>query len=64
MINIMMGKKDQHIKCEVHSCRYCNCDDNVCKLKEIEIKKQNDCTCATEKDDTICASYKIKKDIE
>lgn len=60
----MGNKNNQHIKCNVHSCSYCNCDENVCKLKEIEIKKQSGCECAIEEDDTLCASYKIKKDIK
>ena len=56
--------KKQHIKCDVHSCEYCDCSDDVCELREIEIKKQCGCDCATKKDETICSSYKTKKDIK
>jgi len=25
----------QHIKCDVHSCEYCNCDNDVCEMSKI-----------------------------
>jgi len=52
-----LNKKKQSIKCDVHSCRYCNCEENHCDLREIEIKNQ--CGLAGDKKDTICASYKL-----
>ncbi len=54
-----MGKKnDQKIKCHVESCKYQDCCDHCCTLKEIEVS----CTCgsndATDKKETICKSFK------
>ena len=49
-------KKKQTIKCDVHSCEHCNCDSDMCNLEEIEVKNQDEE--ATEKDETICSSYK------
>ena len=45
----------QKIKCDVYSCKYCDCDKNKCTLEEIRISnKSND----TNKDATLCDSYK------
>ena len=55
-----LGKDKQNIKCEVHSCRYCNCDENTRDLREVEIRNQSGL--ATEKKETICSSYKLDKD--
>ena len=53
-----MKKENQTIKCDVHSCVHCNCDENVCKLREIEVQKQcgcdSPCTCR----ETVCGSFK------
>ena len=56
---IKLKKDKQNIKCDVHLCKYCNSDDNHCDLREIEIKNQSGL--ATEKKETICASYKLDK---
>lgn len=53
-----MNKK-QTIKCDVHTCEHCNCDCNMCNLKEIEIQNQKNE--ATDKDETICSNYKLNK---
>lgn len=58
MINL--SKDKQNIKCDVHSCKYCDCEENHCDLREIEIKNQSGL--ATSKKDTICGSYKLDKD--
>ena len=50
---------NQKIKCEVHDCKYCNCDSNLCKLKEIDV-----CNCTSGKSPkelTMCNSYKARK---
>ena len=49
----------QKIKCQVHDCKYCNCETNLCKLKEIEV-----CNCISgnsPRELTMCNSYKAKK---
>lgn len=51
--------KNQKINCKVHDCKYCDCDDSICLLKEIEV-----CNCKTgniSKELTMCNSYKAKK---
>lgn len=49
-------KKKQMIKCDVHTCKHCDCKSDVCNLEEIKVENQlND---ATNKDETICSSYK------
>lgn len=57
---IILSKEKQNIKCEVHSCKYCNCDDDHCDLREIEVKNQSGL--ATDKDETVCSSYKLDKE--
>lgn len=57
-----MKKEDnQKIKCNVHNCEHCNCECDVCKLDKIDV-----CTCncddCTSKEETMCASFKNKKD--
>lgn len=48
-------EKKQGIKCSVHDCTHCNCEKDVCKLKEIKV-----CSCSNEekKEATMCDSYK------
>lgn len=53
-------KDEQNIKCDVHSCKYCDSNENHCDLREIEIKHQSGF--ASSKKDTICSSYKFDKD--
>lgn len=49
----------QKIKCQVHDCKYCNCEKNLCDLKEIEVVN---CTSGQNpKELTMCDSYKAKK---
>ncbi len=55
-----MGKGKQSISCDVHSCKYCDCEEDSCTLKEIKVKNENGM--ATEKEETICASYKLDDD--
>ena len=50
-----MENNKQKIKCDVYSCRYCNCDDKSCMKEEIQV-----CNCLndTKKEATMCSSYK------
>lgn len=52
-----MEKNKQNINCDVHSCKYCNCDDDHCDLREIEIKNQSGL--AMDEKETICSSYEL-----
>ena len=52
-------KKNQTIKCDVFNCRYCDCDNKYCNLKEIKISNMDN---TKEKEATMCASYILKKD--
>ena len=52
-------KKKQTIKCDVHTCEYCNCDCDMCNLEEIKVKNQKNE--AQNKDETICSNYKLDK---
>jgi hypothetical protein len=47
----------QCIKCDVHSCKHCDCDCNCCTLKEIKVCN---CNSANDKEATMCDSYKEK----
>lgn len=58
MINL--GKENQNIKCDVHSCKHCNCDENHCDLREIEVKNQSGF--ATDEKETLCSSYKLDEE--
>lgn len=51
---------EQKIKCNVENCKHCDCEEKVCKLKEIKV-----CNCgcdeACECDETMCGSFKERK---
>ena len=49
---------NQIIKCDVYSCRYCNCDTNKCQLKEIKVSNINN---DMKKEDTMCSNYKKER---
>lgn len=54
-------KSNKSIICDVHSCKYCNCDDGYCCLDEVKISCSCDndkCNC---KEVTICKSFKEDK---
>lgn len=53
-----MKDNEQTIKCSVHDCKHCDCDDNKCKLDKIKV-----CNCNGDggKETTMCDSYKEKK---
>ena len=52
-----MKDNEQTIKCSVHDCKHCDCDDNKCKLDKIKV-----CNCSGDggKETTMCDSYKEK----
>lgn len=50
-------EKDKNIRCNVHSCKHCNCNEDLCKLREIEIKKQSGCSNPCDAKETICSSF-------
>ena len=54
---IKLGKEKQNIKCDVHSCKHCNCDEDHCNLREVEIKNQSGV--AKDEKETICSSYEL-----
>ena len=54
---IKLGKEKQNIKCDVHSCKHCNCDEDYCGLREVEIKNQSGV--AKDEKETICSSYEL-----
>ncbi len=54
---IKLGKEKQNIKCDVHSCKHCNCDEDHCSLREVEIKNQSGV--AKDEKETICSSYEL-----
>lgn len=52
-----MKKDKQYIKCEVFDCKYCNEDEECCKLEEIKVCNCND---SKDKESTMCDSYDKK----
>lgn len=49
--------KNDNIDCNVHDCRYCNCECNKCKLNCIKVSHSNK---DNTKRSTMCSSYKKK----
>lgn len=52
-------EKKQIIKCNVYDCKHCDVENIVCSLKEIKV-----CNCNhdSNKQSTMCDSYKTRKD--
>lgn len=50
----------QVIKCDVRNCKYCNCDNDICELKEIKVSNSG-CDKACQCEATMCASFKERK---
>ncbi len=53
----MSKENNQKIKCDVHSCKHNNQDDNLCDLEEIKVSctcDNDDCDCSN---DTVCYSF-------
>ncbi len=60
----MSKDKKQTIKCDVHSCKYNNTEDNFCDLDEIKFSctcDNDDCECTN---DTICYSFEEDEDCD
>lgn len=53
-----MTKKEQKIACSVYDCKHCECEKDMCNLKEIKVAN---CKGSGEKETTMCDSYKQKK---
>ena len=50
----------QKINCTVVSCKYNNCDNNECTLKQIMVSPIPDCNTKTP-DESMCSSYEYDK---
>ncbi len=56
----MAKKKNQTIKCDVESCKHCDCDHLECTLNEIKVANQKkEASC---EEDTICSSFDCRKE--
>ena len=53
--------KKQHIKCDVHSCKHCDCSCDCCKLRELEINLQSGLDSPNDIKDTVCSNYENKE---
>lgn len=53
-----MNLESQKIKCDVYSCKFCNCDFDQCMLNEIKVSNINN---DMKKEDTMCSNYKKEK---
>lgn len=53
----------QKINCTVESCKYNDCDTNICTLKQIQVEPMNDCYTTTP-DESMCGSYEYQDDDE
>lgn len=51
-------KSNKNIKCDVETCKFNNCNDNYCTLKQIEVSCNASKDKINNKDETICNSYK------
>ena len=57
-MEVFMEKK-QKIECDVHDCKHCDCDCDECTLKSIKVCNCHGCGV---KENTMCDSYKEKKE--
>lgn len=56
-------EEKQTIKCTVESCRFNDCDTNLCTLKQIQIEPIDDCYTTTP-DESMCGSYEYEEEDE
>lgn len=58
LLGDIMKKNEQTIKCSVHDCKHCDCDEDMCNLDKIKV-----CNCRGDgdKETTMCDSYKEKR---
>lgn len=59
LLEVIMNKDKQTIKCDVYDCKHCDCDEEACKLNEIKV-----CNCRDDetKEATMCDSFKKRQD--
>lgn len=55
--------RNQKINCTVNSCRYNNCCDNECTLKQINVEPIQNCKTCTP-DESMCGSYEYQDEDE
>ena len=51
----------QIINCTVETCKFNDCEDNLCTLKQIKVEPMKNCHTCTP-DESMCGSYKYKDD--
>ncbi len=51
----------QKINCTVSSCKYNEVNDQLCSLKQIVVEACPNCSNGTPQDESMCGSYKCKK---
>ena len=57
---LKLKEEKQNIKCDVHSCKHCNKDEDHCNLREVEIKNQSGL--AQDEKETLCSSYELNEE--
>lgn len=55
-----MDERNQKINCTVKSCEYNNGHNNICELKQIEVKACPGGATGTPEDESMCGSYSCK----
>lgn len=55
-----MDNRNQKINCTVESCKYHDCNYNLCELKQIEVQARPNCCNGTAQDESMCGSYMKK----
>ena len=55
-----MDNHNQKIKCTVESCKYNNCDESLCELRQIEVQACPGCSNGNPADESMCGSYSCK----
>lgn len=53
-------ENNQKIKCTVESCKFNDCDHNLCELKQIEVQACPGCSNGNPEDESMCGSYSCK----
>ena len=48
---------NQKINCSVTSCRYNDCGNKICELRQIEVKACPGCSDGTPEDESMCGNY-------
>lgn len=53
---------NQKINCTVESCKFNDCFNKICELKQIEIMACPNCQTGSPNEESMCGSYKNKCD--